>query len=467
MLDQRVPAAQALAQAQQALATARSAPVPTGAAPLVAAPPEPNQTDGVTQITFAVPFTNDPTLFPEAIRRFNQANPQIQVMLRSIGDPAVNGTFQELTSRVDCFASFGPTQLDRLDSLQDLQPLIDADASFARDDYLPQVLEAFQRDGVQLGLPLAANFPVLGYNKALFDAQNLAYPSPDWTLDNLLDAAVRLTDKREDRRTYGFVYADGESLVVPYLVSLAGGSLVSGQDATLQPNLRDQPVQQGLRGYLELMRAAAPIPRISYIWTVDQWNEQRRLIGNGRAGMWMAAGEWGMRGIQFDNGVLDTTVVTAPPLGRYAPEVASSQLFGLYVSGQSQQPQACWTLMRALSADLPLIERLGMPVQRSLGDSPAYAQAARPYAPEVYRAYRDALDQPRAPQAERVALSDLPYPYWLHRALDQALQGRDLAQGLDQAQVYSASYLDCTRAGSDGPACARQVAPDDPGWLAQ
>ena len=79
-------------------------------------------------------------------------------------------------------------------SLLDLSTLADADADFEPGRYYPRAYEVFQADGTQYGLPATFSDVVFFYNKDLFDAADLDYPSPDWTWADELAAAEALTD---------------------------------------------------------------------------------------------------------------------------------------------------------------------------------------------------------------------------------------------------------------------------------
>ena len=61
--------------------------------------------------------------------------------------------------------------------------------------YRPSILEAFQFDGKQYGLPASFSNVVLYYNKDLFDAAGLDYPTSEWTWADEQKAAEALTDK--------------------------------------------------------------------------------------------------------------------------------------------------------------------------------------------------------------------------------------------------------------------------------
>jgi multiple sugar transport system substrate-binding protein len=63
------------------------------------------------------------------------------------------------------------------------------------DAYRQTLLEAYQTDGTQYALPSSFSDVVLYYNKDLFDAAGLEYPTADWTWADEKAAAEKLTDQ--------------------------------------------------------------------------------------------------------------------------------------------------------------------------------------------------------------------------------------------------------------------------------
>lgn len=60
--------------------------------------------------------------------------------------------------------------------------------------YTPSLLEAYQTDGTQYALPSSFSDVVLFYNKDLFDAAGVEYPTSSWTWADEQAAAQKLTD---------------------------------------------------------------------------------------------------------------------------------------------------------------------------------------------------------------------------------------------------------------------------------
>jgi len=95
--------------------------------------------------------------------------------------------------------------------------------------FYPAALNAFAHDGVQYGLPITFSTVVLYYNQDLFDAAGLAYPTNDWTWDDLIAAATQLTDAQN--RVWG-VHQPVQFWEFYKVAEQAGGGLVL--DPTIQ-----------------------------------------------------------------------------------------------------------------------------------------------------------------------------------------------------------------------------------------
>ena len=78
--------------------------------------------------------------------------------------------------------------------LLDLTSQSKADPNFKADIYYPRAYNAFNLNGLQLGLPASFSTVVLFYNKDLFDKAGVAYPTATWTWTDAAAAAQKLTN---------------------------------------------------------------------------------------------------------------------------------------------------------------------------------------------------------------------------------------------------------------------------------
>ena len=94
----------------------------------------------------------------------------------------------------DVFAMDAPLYLDYQSRgvLLNLQPYIDKNPDMLKGVY-PQTLEAYKTSDGMFGLPRDFQTIALFYNKDMFDAAGVDYPTADWTYDDLRNAAKQLT----------------------------------------------------------------------------------------------------------------------------------------------------------------------------------------------------------------------------------------------------------------------------------
>lgn len=135
----------------------------------------------------------------QTIAAFEAANPGIQVEYETA---AFDDYFTKLQTLVASRTLPDTFELNyenfvtyaERNALLDLNPLIAADSGFDVGIYNPTALAAFTLDDRQYGLVESFSNVVLYYNKDLFDAAGVAYPTAEWTWDDELAAAQALTD---------------------------------------------------------------------------------------------------------------------------------------------------------------------------------------------------------------------------------------------------------------------------------
>lgn len=81
-------------------------------------------------------------------------------------------------------------------ALKDLSPTIANDKDFKASTFKRLAYDAFNYQGKQYGVPEDYSAVVLFYNKTLFDAKGVPYPTASWTWKDELAAAQKLTDAK-------------------------------------------------------------------------------------------------------------------------------------------------------------------------------------------------------------------------------------------------------------------------------
>jgi multiple sugar transport system substrate-binding protein len=153
--------------------------------------------------------------------------------------------------------------------------LAESDA-FEEGDFYPQALDAFRFDGKLSCLPQNISSLVVYYNKALFRKAGLPLPSGEWTWQEFVDTAVKLTDR--DRGQYGVGVEPSLIRIAPFVWS-NGGDLV--RDDLSGFALHEPAAREPLRQFMLLHTAYGAIPSEEEVEAED---DESRFM-NGRLGM--------------------------------------------------------------------------------------------------------------------------------------------------------------------------------------
>jgi ABC-type glycerol-3-phosphate transport system substrate-binding protein len=292
------------------------------------------------------------------------------------------------------------------------------------------------------------------YNMSAFDTAGVAHPTAAWSLNDLLLAANALTQGEGEAKRYGFAAPFSSWREVFFVLDRSGTAATSGDGTSSAPNFTDPNVRQAVQRYLDLLRDSSPHVALSdYASGPGPLNNAGELIDEGRVAMWFSFG-------------IDTRqargwrLAAAPPPRLRTVTRTDFVASGLYISATTQHREACWQWLKFLSRD-PTTLTSAFPARRSLAASltvPAQPSGVG----EVFRAYRAALDRTTGP-ADSTDTSTIDF-YWFARAMDRALQGRELDRELEEAQRLTADFLGCVHSGASANVCATQVDPAYRGW---
>ncbi len=163
-----------------------------------------------TIITLAVPDWMGSTIFsPDVFSNFEASHPGVNVVVISAGEStfAVPPEYdlERHLDMTEALASAGDVmfvidlnitpEATRAGYFLNLAPLVMADPTLDEADFYPAIWQSWQWDNGIWGLPAYATINMLIYNINAFDEAGLAYPSADWTLDDLLNAADALAQR--------------------------------------------------------------------------------------------------------------------------------------------------------------------------------------------------------------------------------------------------------------------------------
>lgn len=263
----------------------------------------------------------------EVVDGWNAANPDIQVTLNLVPDYD--------TKLQTSLAGGAPPDIFYVDSFR-LPDLAVANALLPIgdqmtdvDDFYPSLREAFTVDGVFYCPPKDFSTLALEYNTDLFDAAGLAYPTPDWTWDDLRAAAEALTDK--DAGIVGFAINPDFARWIAFLYQ-AGGEVTTPDFSAM--TLNSPEALQAMEFYVGLVRDgfAAPASDLDSGWPGE-------AFGKGRAAMTME-GNWIVPYLkdQFPDLKYGVTELPAGPAGKAT--MAFTVCYGVAANGRNTEAAA-------------------------------------------------------------------------------------------------------------------------------
>lgn len=269
----------------------------------------------------------------------------------------------------DVFAMDGPLYPDWAGRgvLLNLQPYIDKSPGLL-DGMYPNTLETYRRPDGFFGLPRDLQPIVLFYNKDMFDAAGVAYPTANWTLSDLRDAAKKLTkdtngDGKIDQWGFSPDLWDME-LFWSEAIWGYGGTILS--DDYSKTTLAEGPAHDAWKYIDGMVRddKSVPGPEISAEYGSDPF-------AAGVSAM-TTIGHWAVP----DYAKLEFKWDVAPMPAGPAAHATSVNSAGFVVSKDSKSPDAAWEFVKYAvgEAGQKRLTELGfaVPILKSIAESPTF-----------------------------------------------------------------------------------------------
>jgi multiple sugar transport system substrate-binding protein len=262
------------------------------------------------------------------------------------------------------------------------QDYIDNDPEFNIKDVWEEALRLYRFDGKQYEIPYDHGPIIMGYNKDIFDAAGEPYPAEDWTMDDFLAKAKKLT--KDPVWGYSGSYGNVVQLANEYGIALVGpwgGSVLNDDENTI---LLDTPeAKAGLQFFADMIHKdkVAPTPAVTSSFPAGIW-----ITGN--AAMF-ALPTWGIpQMVTFGDFKWD---VAPWPKGPKA-QISGSFGSGYGTTRDSKFPDQDWTYLREYLSKEGMEYMWGSSGRGSPARQSAYQSwLDNPTAPEHAKYYLDAL----------------------------------------------------------------------------
>ncbi|MDD5644837.1 MAG: sugar ABC transporter substrate-binding protein [bacterium] len=313
-------------------------------------------------------------IITETIKKWEKEHPNIKVILNHI---AAGGYSSKILTRIAAgsapdimFAEVNIfTSFMEKGAFLDLTPFINNDPLISIDDFFPEVVDRFRVDGRLYCLPRdTAPFACVFYNKSIFDAAEIPYPTDDWTLDEMLETAKKLTIRKGNSITqYGFYSWCWMNFIYSF-----GGSIVDNVKNPSEFTLNKPGSIEGIQFYSDLMNKYEVMPSSTALANIGMalWE----LFSSGKLAMY-SSGIWETPQFRkISNFDWDVVMFPKGPSGIRAFGTGGS---GYCIYKETKHPEEAWMVLKALSGaegQIKLAEEgLAQPAMREFAEGPAWA----------------------------------------------------------------------------------------------
>lgn len=224
-------------------------------------------------------------------------------------------------------------------------------------------------DGTLQAAPYVSKVFCIAYNKALFDAAGLSYPTNDWTEAQMLDAARALTTGEGVDKQFGFYWTWSPKEIMRNLYGVKPVYDVTG----MQMQAQDNPT---FKASLELLHKMIAEEGISPDPTAE------KSIGGG-----FETGKFGMSMVltshianlhKLIGDRFGWDIVMLPVSETYGRWNSTLRLDGYTMSSKSQHKEEAWELVKFLTTSdesMQVSGKFGLPMLTSALNNPEFVSA--------------------------------------------------------------------------------------------
>lgn len=348
--------------------------------------------------------------------------------------------------KVDCYYQpYNAVSSTSLKDLLNLDPFMDADPNFNRDDFLKGVLDQVKVNDHIWGYPIVILPSIMWYDSTAFTKAGLPDPDVRWTVDTFTDALHMLKSSAGNDKPPFMPQTYGDTYLL-MLMAAYGAVPYDFRTTPPTPNFTDAQVINGVRQVLDLAKE-------KYIDYKELANTSGQTFGGG-GGAPIYSDNLSTATYQLQNRNNTSADVADPYRLTNYPE--GSDLIPLaygigtaYIRAGAQSPDACYGFISQLARHPNLV--MGMPAVKSLMNDPSVAIAQGDDVTALYQGFADKLEQPNTiifPSESgggSGGFGDYVEQFWMERAFDNyVLRDGDLETDLANTQQMITDFRGCT-----------------------
>lgn len=207
----------------------------------------------MTEIRFLTEFQHLHNVM-DAKASFERDNPGVRIVIEQSTDHYESLQAYKSDEAPDIIESGGWALFNHKGMFVDLLPYVD-DVPGLREDLNPGIMRVACKDGNLPGLPVDVALPLIIFNKEMFDQAGLAYPTDEWTWDEMMELAKRLTIRNEQgvARQFGFGFGVDIEEFEPFVMR-NGGRYLSANGSTARGYVDQPEVIEAFRKLIDAYR---------------------------------------------------------------------------------------------------------------------------------------------------------------------------------------------------------------------
>ncbi len=267
------------------------------------------------------------------------------------------------------------------DMLLDLTDYIANSELIKTDNYPTDIWDLYSFDGKNYAVPKDVDTIALWYNKTMFDEAGLDYPTADWTWEDLVDAAQKLTIKEGNETVqYGFGMSsdDFQEGYANWIYSY-GGSMIDYDP--LQSGF-DKPETIEAMELLDSLLKSGAMPSQEVI----SENAKDVLFSSGKMAM-STMGSWMLAGLKANEYVVENCdVVELPKSSKTGERACIYNGLGWAAPANTDRADDCWALIEYLGSEAAQTKQaeLGVTMSAFNGTSDTWINAAPDFNLQAY-----------------------------------------------------------------------------------
>ena len=313
---------------------------------------------GKTTLRFAT-WDNEENLKlqEDLVKKFNEQHDDIDVVLEAYGS--------EFDTKLSAGIGAGDTP-DLMymwnyplysGALEPLDSYIEKEGKDYKNSFFETLWNYNSYEENTYGIPVGYTTHVVYYNKDIFDAAGVEYPSSDWTWKEFEETAKKLTNK--EKKTYGFGFSSKPDPYDFEMMLWNNGASYLGDNEELKGNVNSKESIEVYQAYQNMAKDGIALP------TEGSGTTEMK---SGSVAMYIY-GSWSLSDFQEQGMNFGTTVIPTFKEGNKAPSVVSSS--GVSMSRDCKNKEAAWEFIKYWTSEEANKARIEyeLPVIKSVAES--------------------------------------------------------------------------------------------------